>query len=247
MVIKNYVNFEKEIDTDWISIQHFELQPKSGEGCDVDFRGGMGILINIGNILVVKSGKRKIIFPPKNGYLVSNENIKLVTTSGKYYKITVILIKNFFMKEVRKKITDSVNPCYSHIFRSNRYVFDFPLNIDILTILEDLYKTDTRINTGMLRFELETKALYLIFLILRKIINLDYKYIEPAATKYTKYYSTLKFVFENMIPVEESLLLYNMTMRDFDAMFKKYMKNTILKEFIDENIRYITKDTELNE
>lgn len=225
MVLKDYINYEKEIDHPLISISHFEISTTSNKSIKIKGTSRLSILVNIGNMVNIKVDKSNILFPPKNAFIIKNKNINVCISKGKFSKYTLIQFKGRLEHFLVQNLKDAFLPQYEHIIKNQSFTFDFPLNIDILTQLEDLYKTDFKTCSNFPFFELKSKSQYLIFKIMKKILFLDYKFIDAVATDDTKYYAVIKSLCDNNLDLENSLFLYNMSMEKFLKLFNE--KNTI--------------------
>ncbi len=67
---------------------------------------------------------------------------------------------------------------------------------------------------------------------------MDYKYIEQVSTIYTRYYASLKNIFDNQMNLENSLDLYHLDINIFRNLFEQFTNTTDYTKFIEKNIEY---------
>ncbi len=67
---------------------------------------------------------------------------------------------------------------------------------------------------------------------------MDYKYIEQVSTLYTRYYASLKNIFDNQMKLEHSLDLYHLDINIFRNLFEQFTNTTDYTKFIEKNIEY---------
>ena len=208
MVLKEYINFEKQIEHNLISVTHYEFNALEDSTLTIEIGTNLSIFINIGNMVNTihnNNNNNILLLPPKNAYLLNDETFEIKTCKGKYIKYTIIEFKNELQHFLLKNINSSIDKRYNHIFASNKFNFDFPLNIDILTLIEEIYKIDYSNDNVFSNLEIKAKSFYLLYNILRKILFMDYKYIEQVSTIYSRYYASLKNIFDNQMNLENSL------------------------------------------
>lgn len=238
MVLKEYINFEKQIDHKFLSVTHFEHRSLTDENIDISFKNNLNIFINIGNIINLDHKSNSYLLPPKNAYLLTGQNFSIPVTAGKFIKYTIIEFKDKLNNFLNENIIDSIPEMYKHIFSSESYMLDFPLNIDILTNIEELYKIDYNSDLTFSEFEIKVKSFCLIFNILKKILFMDYKYIDQISTIHTKYYAVLKNIFDNLMTLDSSLSLYNLDKSAFIEMFNNYNQSLNFDKYVEEYAEY---------
>ena len=119
MILKEYINFERDIQNKLIDIINIEIKPGGSNPIDEKIFDSFYILINIGHILQFKIDNQLFFCPPKNGILGSHKRPKLLLNEKHYYKFTIITLKDFFNCEVVNRISISMNPPFDKFFLKN--------------------------------------------------------------------------------------------------------------------------------
>ncbi len=94
MVLKEYINFEKQIEHNLITVTHYEFNALDDSTLCIEIGANLSIFINIGNMVNTIHENNILLLPPKNAYLLNDECFEIKTCKGKYIKYTIIEFKN---------------------------------------------------------------------------------------------------------------------------------------------------------
>lgn len=198
MILKDYINFEKKIHHRLITINNKEVEDPEKDTFPIENNQNLSLLINLGNTIKVNTHNEELLFPPKNAYLVKNKSTTFFISKGKVSKYTVISFHGKLENCLLKEIKNAVSFEFAPLFQSERYIFDFPLNIDILMQIENLYKIDFKNKQEQfLAFEIKSRSYALLLEILKRLfIERNTVCLPQIATNDTKYCSQINSLHE---------------------------------------------------
>lgn len=220
MLCENYLNYQKDINNKFIYSKSYILKP--GEYFENKFdKNPVFLFVNTGNLITITESEKIILCPPKNCFFSLRHELKL-NPSNSAQQFTIIEFKSELKNIVMEEITNAVEPFYTDFFEKSNLLLDFPLNIDIIDILENFYKTSNDLIVNFNYLELKTNTLQIITHIFKTILFQNYKFLDSVATSSTKFYLILKNIFENEIPLDDSLILYDFDKDHFNSILKTF-------------------------
>jgi len=229
MVLKEYFNFEKNINNKILNIEIFEFHPGQKIEFDYNIFKSFYIFFNIGHILQYEIDGSVLFCPAKNGLIGIKNHPLFFFNKNHYYKFTIITLKKDMLDYVLKKIEHSVKPYIKNIFKSKNFLFNFSLNMDMIELIEAIYKTASSIKEEIYYLELESQFLLFLVSIIKEIFYENFRYNKLSATPDLKYLYCLKSFFEDNIPLTNSFKIYNFDDNSFQKIHNKYSEEDINK------------------
>ena len=226
MVLKEYFNFENEIANNLLSVKHFEHKPSESLNIPNDLFSSFFILINIGHLVQANMDCNTVLCPPKNGFLGINKNVSLILNEQCYSKFTMITLSKIFQDEIIEKINRAIPYPIDLIFKSSSYCFSFSLNINLIELIEELYKTANSKNfSNFYYLEIESNFLRLLTSILRVILFDDHRYNKMTATNDSKLLAAIKQIIKSKRQKEEILPYIDLSVEKYNELYEKYFGN----------------------
>lgn len=229
MILKNYINYEKDINNSLVSIHTYEVFQEDSSEYTFYFKNKFYIFLNLGDIITTKVKGKTIFCPPKHAFFGYNKKLTLKDNINKNIKITVFEFKKPLKERLLKKIAERIERKYRLFFEQKSFIFNFILNVELTNMIEEIYKCNDGLSGGLMLFEYEVKLYYLIFLIIKNILCGDYKYIDHTATDDFCFLQTVRSVFERTMTIENALEKYHITRK----MLDNYLKDSICEKYTD--------------
>jgi len=223
MILKDYFNFENEIANNLLSVKHFERKPSENINIPDNLFNSFFILINIGHLVQADMDCNTVLCPPKNGFLGLNKNVSLILNDKCYSKFTMITLSKNFQDEIIEKINRAIPYPADLIFKSNSYCFSFSLNICVIELIEELYKTANSKNFSSFYYlEIESNFLRLLTTILKVILFDDHRYNKMTATDDSKFLTAIKHIIKSKRQKEEILPHIDLPIEKYNELYEKY-------------------------
>ncbi|OHD16809.1 MAG: hypothetical protein A2Y34_12430 [Spirochaetes bacterium GWC1_27_15] len=235
MFIKDYINYEKNISTDFLKVENYEFEPDSLKELHQVDHSSIYLLFNIGHILQFKFENINIFCPPKNALFGRGELPEILFNNTQHYKYSILSLSPVYSNKIVQKILNAVDNKYRHIFSAAHFSFSFSLNIEILKLIEDIYKSAEGSMFNFSALEIEAQFLHLLSLILRTILFETYKHTKLTSSPITTYYLVLKSFFEDLVDFESSLEKYHLPIEEFKKIYNYLTKSNDANNFIKEN------------
>lgn len=215
MILKEYFNFEKNINNKILKIQIFEFPPGKEIQFDYQIFSSFYVLLNIGHIIKYEIDGSMLFCPAKNGLIGIKNQPLFFFNKHHYYKFSIITLKNNMLEEILKKIELNLKDYIKHILKNRNFTFNFSLNIEMIKLIESIYKLSNSLKEEIYYIELEAYLLLFLVSILKEIFYENFRYNKLSATPDLRYIYCLKLFFENN-NIEFSNILKNY---DFDNLF----------------------------
>lgn len=225
MVLKEYFNFEQNIKNRILNIKIFEFHPGEKVDFSYDIFKSFYIFFNIGHIMQGKIDKNNLLCPAKNGLIGIKNHPIFMFNKNHYYKFTVITLNKDIEHSIIKKIESYIREDFKNIIKSKNFCLSFALNIDMIELIESIYKTSSSLKEEIYYLELESKFLLLLSVILKEIFFENFRYNELSSTPDTKYLYCLKSIVENGLPISRVLKIYNLEEDLFESIHKKFFSD----------------------
>lgn len=236
MILKEYFNFENEIANNLLTVRHFERKPSESINIPDNIFNSFFILINIGHIIQAEMDCNTVLCPPKNGFLGINKHLSLILNDKCYSKFTLITLSKNFQNEIIEKINRSIPYPADLIFKSNSYCFSFALNICVIELIEELYKTtNSKIFSSFYYLEIESNFLRLLTTILKVILFDDHRYNKMTATDDSKFLAAIKQIIKSKRQKEEILPHIDLPIEKYNNLYEKYFENIDIFDIADKS------------
>ncbi|HOJ64876.1 MAG TPA: hypothetical protein PLE45_10705 [Spirochaetota bacterium] len=222
MVLKEYFNFERNIKNKILNIKTFEFHPGEKTKFDYNIFKSFYIFFNIGHILQYEIDETNIFCPAKSGLIGIKNHPVFMFNKSHYYKFTVITLNKEIEHILIKKLESYIEDKFKHIIKSKNFSFSFSLNIEMIELIESIYKTAASLKEEIYYLELESKFLLFLSVILKEIFYENFRYNELAATPDLKYLYCLKSMSDTGLPASRVLKLYNLDEKSFERICKKF-------------------------
>lgn len=245
MILENYINYETPVNNSILEIEHFNDMEKCNKSLQKN-SSRLFIFVNLGNIIEIISDNRTQFCPPKSCMIGMKKGVTGRINPSHQFRGTLISCKKSFHLRFLSRITGSIEKRYAHIFDCNDFLFDFPLNIQMIAVIETIYKAQNKKTCYFHLLEIESLVIQLFIQALRIVIFLDQKYIEQFTTLDTKYYTILKTFFDHPVTFEDTLKLYNMERTFFQAMFEKKNPSKNLDTYLKQEKKKCEADNRLD-
>ncbi|HOV13672.1 MAG TPA: hypothetical protein PK771_05265 [Spirochaetota bacterium] len=234
MFIKDYVNYEKDIDVGILKIKNYEFYPKSDIEYENISEDCIYLFFNIGHIMQFKYEGQNILCPSKNGLFGLGAIPEIIFNTNHHYKFTILSLSREFSQDIIKKVYYAVDKKYHDIFKKT-FSFSLALNIEIFQLIEDIYKSGDSVNKTFSVLEIEAKFLHLLSLILRTILFENYKFNGITSSPTLKYYWVQKMVYEDNLTFIDALKKFELTVEDFEIIFNYFNPDLDYNKFVLEN------------
>ncbi len=235
MVLKEYFNFEKNISNKLLSITTIEKQPNDESfELDYSFFDSFYIVLNVGSILQIELDGVGTFLPAKDCLLGFGKRPVFTFNKNNYYKMIVFNLKPDYCEEIFKKIVNAVDYPFNEIFKSRSYCFSFSLNIEVIELIENMYKYCGDTNNANSQFqylEMESSFIFLLSNILKIVLFEEHKFNAITATVDSKFYMTLRKIINYGEKLDDLLGKYKLDKAKFIEIYRKHFpKNEYISD-----------------
>ena len=237
MVLKEYFNFEKNINNKLFSVSSFEKGPDSSNDIIPDDAfDSFYLLFNVGSILPVQIDGQSFFCPAKDCLLGYNKKPELTFNTNSYYKFILVKATEEFSSQILSKIRDAADYPFSEIFNaSSGFCFSFSLNISVIEMIENIFKVcgeNENRHSSFFYLELEANFITMIASIFKIILFEEHKFNAVTASPDLKFYMVMRKIIIDGQCLDELLGKYQLSKDIFIRCYRRCFpkNNEIVKE-----------------
>lgn len=227
MILKEYFNFEKNIDNKLFAVSSFEKDSDSGNDIIPDNAfDSFYILFNVGSILPIQIDQQDFFCPAKDCLFGCKKIPQFKFNANSYYKYILVKTKDEFSRQILAKIRDAANYPFSEIFNeSEGFCFSFSLNISIIEMIENIFRVcgeNENKTSSFFYLELEANFITMTASILKIILFEEHKFNAVTASPDLKFYMIMRKTIIDGQPLDDMLDKYHLSRDNFIRCYRQY-------------------------